>query len=235
MSPGELFRTLRRRWYVLVLAAVVAAVGALQVLRPTTTYVSTAIVVLKPPVTGNQPNQLANLQPPLAAVSLAAVEQLDSPDGEAELRAAGVVGTYRLIPRNSGTSVTPRYLIPSLQIQAEHTDPATADRSVRRVVEVYGKHLSDMQAEQKIPAAGRMSVTLLVEPSAVAQLGTKSRGLAGTALLALVAGVACAVWTDRFLAGRSRRRRERAGAGSGGRERDASSVPAAAWWRYPSS
>lgn len=81
MSPGELFRTLRRRWYVLVLAAVLAAAGALQVLRPTRTYVSTAIVVLKPPVTSNQPNQLANLQPPLAAVSFAAVEQLDSPTG----------------------------------------------------------------------------------------------------------------------------------------------------------
>ncbi|MFE4257800.1 hypothetical protein, partial [Streptomyces sp. NPDC056883] len=211
MSPGELFRTLRRRWYVLVLAAVLAAAGALQVLRPTTTYVSTAIVVLKPPVTGNQPNQLANLQPPLAAVSLAAVQQLDSSDGEAELRAAGVLGTYRLIPRNSGTSVTPRYLIPSLQIQAQHTDPATADRSVLKVVEVYGKHLSDMQAEQQIPAAGRMSVTLLVPPSAVAQLGTKSRGLAGTAVLALVAGTACALWTDQLLAGRARRRRERAG------------------------
>ncbi|MCJ0874389.1 hypothetical protein [Streptomyces sp. AP-93] len=228
MSPGELFRTLRRRWYVLVLAAVVAAAGALQVLRPTTTYVSTAIVVLKPPVTSNQPNQLANLQPPLAAVSLAAVQQLDSSDGEAELRAAGVAGTYRLIPRNSGTSVTPRYLIPSLQIQAEHTDPATADRSVRAVVEVYGKHLSDMQAEQKIPAAGRMSITLLVPPSAVAQLGTKSRGLAGTAVLALVAGVACTVWTDRLLAGRARRRRARADAASPGQERDGSPVPAAA-------
>lgn len=227
MSPGELFRTLRRRWYVLLLAAVLAAAGALQVLRPTTTYVSTAIVVLKPPVTGNQPNQLANLQPPLAAVSLAAVQQLESSDGEAELRAAGVAGSYRLIPRNSGTSVTPRYLIPSLQIQAEHTDAATADRSVLKVVEVYGKHLADMQAEQQIPAAGRMSVTLLVPPSAVAQLGTKSRGLAGTALLALVAGVACALWTDQFLAGRARRRRERAGA-AGRSERDASPVPAAA-------
>lgn len=107
MSPGELFRVLRRRWYVLFLAAALAAAGALQVVHPTRTYVSAAIVVLKPPVTGNQPNQFANLQPPLAAVSLAAIEQLGSPDGDAELRAGGVVGKYRLIPRNSGTSVTP--------------------------------------------------------------------------------------------------------------------------------
>ncbi|MFZ3474665.1 hypothetical protein ACODT3_02745 [Streptomyces sp. 4.24] len=226
MSPGELFRTLRRRWYVLVLAAALAAAGALQVLRPTQTYVSTAIVVLKPPVTGNQPNQLANLQPPLAAVSYAAVQQLDSPDGEAELRAAGVAGKYRMTPRNSGTSVTPRYLIPSLQVQAEHINPVVADRSVLKVVEVYTKHLSDMQAEQRIPAAARMSVTLLVPPTSVAQTGTKSRGLAGTALLALVGGVACTLWTDQLLTRRSRRRRESADAGP--QETPEGRVPAAA-------
>lgn len=213
MSPGELIRALRRRWYVLVLAAVVAAAGAVQVLRPTPAYVSTSIVVLKPPVTSNQPNQFTNLQPPLAAVSLAAVQQLDSSDGEAELRAAGVEGTYRLIPRNSGTSVTPRYLIPSLQVQADHTDPAVADSSVLKIVEVYGKHLADLQAEQRIPMAARMSVTVLVPPAAVAKTGTKSRGLAGTALLALAVGAAGALWSDGFLTRRDRRRREGAGAG----------------------
>ncbi|WP_371619369.1 hypothetical protein [Streptomyces sp. NBC_00454] len=215
MSPGELFRVLRRRWYVLFLAAALAAAGALQVVHPTRTYVSAAIVVLKPPVTGNQPNQFANLQPPLAAVSLAAIEQLGSPDGDAELRAGGVVGKYRLIPRNSGTSVTPRYLIPSLQVQVEHTDPAVANRSVLKVVEAYRKHLTDMQNEQRIPAEARMSVTLLVPPSATPLMPEKSRGLAGTALLAGVCGVACALWTDQLLARRNRRRRESADTGPG--------------------
>ncbi|MBT2472278.1 hypothetical protein J7E97_31590 [Streptomyces sp. ISL-66] len=228
MSPGELFRTLRRRWYVLVLAALLAAVGALQVLRPEPTYVSSAIVVLKPPVTGNQPNQFANLQPPLAAVSYAAVQQLESPSGRDELRAAGVSGTYRLTPRNSGTSVTPRYLIPSLQVQAEHTDPGAADQSVLKIVEAYREHLADMQAEQRIPAAARMSVTLLVPPAATPQTPAKSRGLAGTALLAGVCGVACALWTDQLLARRNRRRREGDGAGSGCGDPAGSRVPTAA-------
>ncbi|MGW2996481.1 hypothetical protein ACWDA9_33755, partial [Streptomyces sp. NPDC001193] len=128
-----MFRTLRRRWYVLTLVAALAAAGALQVLRPAQTYVSSAIVVLKPPVTGSQPNQLANLQPPLAAVSYAAVQHIESPAGAEELRAAGVAGTYRLMPRNSGTSVTPRYLIPSLQVQAEHADPAAANLAVLKL------------------------------------------------------------------------------------------------------
>ncbi len=213
LSPGELVRALRRRWYVLVVAMALAALGAQQVLRPSPTYLSSAIVVLKPPVTGSQPNQLANLQPPLAAVSYAAVQQLDSAAGRAELGAAGVSGTYRLIPRNSGTSVTPRYLIPSLQVQAEQADPMAADETVRAIIEVYTKHLTDMQTQQGIPEPARMSVTVLVPPTAAAQAGTKSRGLAGTALLALVAGVAAALWTDQVLTRRGRRRRRSADAG----------------------
>ncbi|MDF9816956.1 hypothetical protein [Streptomyces sp. SPB162] len=211
MSPGELVRVLLRRWYVLALAVLLTAAGAYQVLRPAQSYLSTAVVVIKPPVTGNHPNQLANLQPPLAAVSYAIIQQLQSPAGEAELAAAGVHGHYKLIPRNSGTSATPRYLIPSLQVQAEQPELIAADAAVRQIVEVFGKHLQDMQAAQRIPVASRMSVDLLVPPSAAAVTGTRSRALAGVALLGTVGGVLAALWTDRLID----RRRLRRGAGPG--------------------
>ncbi|MFJ4777204.1 hypothetical protein [Streptomyces sp. NPDC088762] len=207
VSPGELVRALRRRWYVLLVVVLLAAAGGAQVLRPDPTYVSSAVVVLKPPVTGSQPNQLANLQPPLAAVSYAVIQQLLAPDGAAELRAAGVEGTYRLVPRNSGTSVTPRHLIPSLQVQAEQSDPAAADAAVRTVIEVYARHLSDLETRQGVPEPARMSVDLLVPPTAVERTGDRGRGLAGVALLAAVGGVAAALWTDRLLTRRDRRRR----------------------------
>ncbi|MEC4574207.1 hypothetical protein ACR3S4_27205 [Streptomyces sp. CH8.1] len=213
VSPGELVRALRRRWYVLVVAVLLAAAGAAAVLRPQPVHLSSAIVVLKPPVTSRQPNQLANLQPPLAAVSYAVVQQLDSPAGAAELKAGGVAGTYRMTPRNSGTSVTPRHLIPSLQIQVEHSDPDVADASVRKIIEVYTRHLTDLQTQQGIPDAARMSVDLLVQPHAVARTGDRIRALAGVALVAAVVGVAAALWTDRLLTGRNRRRRESADAG----------------------
>jgi hypothetical protein len=190
---------LLRRWYVLAVALVLTACGAYAVLRPAQTWLSSAVVVVKPPVTGNQPNQLANLQPPLAAVSYAVVQQLRAPSGARELAGAGVHGGYALLPRNSGTSVTPQYLIPSVQIQVRAGDGAAADSAVRAITTVYGRHLEALQDAQRVPAGSRMSLDLLVPPSAVLETGARTRALGGVALTGLTGGVLAALWTDRRL------------------------------------
>ncbi|MGW2522454.1 hypothetical protein ACWC09_36775 [Streptomyces sp. NPDC001617] len=198
MSPGNVADALLRRWYVLVAALLLTAAGAYSVVRPTPQYVGSAVIVLKPPVTQNQPNQLTNLQPPLAMVSYSVVQQLESPAGARELKAAGVSGTYRLVPRNSGTSATPRYLIPSLQVQSQASAPDAAETAVRRVIDVYTQHVEQMQTAQRVPSTGRITASVLVAPSAAEVQGNKSRGLAGVALLGLAAGVVGALWLDRY-------------------------------------
>ncbi|WP_329280435.1 hypothetical protein [Streptomyces sp. NBC_01451] len=207
MSPRDVAEALLRRWYVLVLALLLTAVGAYPVIRPAPQYLSSAVVVLKPPVTGNQPNQLTNLQPPLATLSYGVIQQLESPAGRRELRSAGVRGKYQLIPRNSGTSATPAYLIPSLQIQARAADPVEADTAVRRIIEIYSGHVADVQKAQGITAAARINASVLVAPSAARVLGTKSRAVAGTALLGATAALLSALWFDQY----ALRRRSRKG------------------------
>ena len=202
MSPGNVADALLRRWYVLVVALLLTAAGAYHVLRPAPQYVGSAVVVLKPPVTRNQPNQFTNLQPPLAVVSYAVVQQLQSPAGAGELNAAGVRGTYHLVPRNSGTSATPRYLIPSLQVQSQASDPDAAVTAVRRIIGVYTQHVEEMQTAQGVPAGSRITASVLTSPSAAEIQGSKSRGLAGTALLGLAGGVVGALWLDRYVRGR---------------------------------
>jgi len=204
VSPREVAEALLRRWYVLVFALVLTAAGAYQVLHPAPRFLSSAVVVLKPPVTGNQPNQLTNLQPPLATLSYGVVQQLDSPAGRKELEAAGVHGAYQLIPRNSGTSATPRYLIPSLQVQVKGASAAEADTAVSRVIDVYTRHVTALQEAEGIPAGSRISASVLVAPSAAPVQGTRTRALAGTALLGGIGGVLATLWFDRFA---SRRRR----------------------------
>ncbi|MEU9350514.1 hypothetical protein AB0D65_05710 [Streptomyces griseoloalbus] len=202
MSPGNVADALLRRWYVLVVALLLTAAGACQVVRPAPRYVGSAVVVLKPPVTQNQPNQLTNLQPPLATVSYAVVQQLRSPAGARELRTAGVQGTYHLVPRNSGTSTTPRYLIPSLQVQSQAPDADAAVTEVRRIVDVYAAHVEQLQTAQGVPARARITPSVLTSPSAALVQGDKSRGLAGTVLLGTAGGVLGALWLDRCLLGR---------------------------------
>ncbi|MER5859678.1 hypothetical protein ABT131_29370 [Streptomyces sp900105245] len=202
MSPGNVADALLRRWYVVVLALLLTAAGAYRVVRPAPQFTGSAVVVLKPPVTRNQPNQLTNLQPPLALVSYGIVEQLQSPAGGRELRAAGVRGTYHLIPRNSGTSATPRYLIPSLQVQSQASGADAAVTAVRRIVDVYTEHVERLQTAQGVSAGARITAAVLVAPSAAEVQGDRSRGLAGTALLGAAAGVLGALWLDRYLMGR---------------------------------
>jgi hypothetical protein len=198
VSPRDVAEALLRRWYVLVLVLLLTAAGAYPLLRPAPEYLSSAVVVLKPPVTGNQPNQLTNLQPPLAALSYGVIQQLESPAGRSELTSAGVHGTYQVIPRNSGTSATPRYLIPSVQVQARASGPVEADTAVRRIIDVYTRHVTDMQDTQHITPASRISASVLVTPSAAPVQGTRSRAVAGTALLGGGAAILGALWFDQF-------------------------------------
>lgn len=198
MSPGNVADALLRRWYVVLAALLLTMGGAYFVVRPTPQYIGSAVVVLKPPVTRSQPNQYTNLQPPLAVVSYGVVQQLQSPAGTKELRAAGVTGSYHLIPRNSGTSATPQYLIPSLQVQSQASSADAAVTSVRRIVEVYSAHVKQMQSAEQVPAEAWITPSVLTSPSAAEVQGTKSRGLAGTALLGLAAGVIGALWLDRY-------------------------------------
>ncbi|MFE1882019.1 hypothetical protein [Streptomyces diastatochromogenes] len=206
MSPRDVAEALLRRWYVLLLALVLTAGGAYQVLHPAPQYLSSAVVVLKPPVTGNQPNQLTNLQPPLATLSYGVIQQLESPAGRKELDSVGVHGTYQLIPRNSGTSATPRYLIPSVQVQAQRSGAVEADTAVRRVIEVYTQHVTALQDAQGIAPASRISASVLVAPSAAPVQGARSRALAGTALLGGIAGILGALWLDRYALRRGKRK-----------------------------
>jgi uncharacterized protein involved in exopolysaccharide biosynthesis len=219
MSPGNVADALLRRWYVVVVALLLTAAGAYHVVRPAPQYGGSAVVVLKPPVTQNQPNQLTNLQPPLAVVSYAVVRQLESPAGARELRAAGVDGTYHLVPRNSGTSATPRYLIPSLQVQSQASDPDAAVTAVRRIIDVYTRHVDQMQTAQHVPTGARITASVLTSPSASEVRGDKARGLAGAALLGGSAGVLGALWLDQY----AMRRRGM----PPGRRRQSGPVPAA--------
>lgn len=111
-------------------------------------------------------------------------------------------GTYHLVPRNSGTSATPRYLIPSLQVQSQASGAEAAVTSVSRIIDIYTRHVDALQKSEGVPAGARITATVLTSPSAAEVQGNKMRGLAGTALLGAAGGIVGALWLDRYLLSR---------------------------------
>lgn len=203
-------RALMRRWLVLLLVAVLALAGALVVVKPGVVYRSTAVVRVKPPETPQDPTGLTDFRPSLAIIGAAVVTILKSPSGAAELRRAGVRGEYDLAPRNTGTTKTEAYVVPTVEVSVRGTRPDETDREVGLVVKAFAAHLRALQDGLNVPQQRYITSDDLVPATALPVLGVKSRGLFGVAALGIVVGVAVALWVDEY----QRRRRLRIAAGA---------------------
>ncbi|MDH6123739.1 hypothetical protein [Kitasatospora sp. GP82] len=210
MSFRGVVRALLRRWYVLVLAAVVTLAGAVVVAKPEAVYRSAAVVRVKPPETRQDPTGMTDFRPSLAVIGAAVVTVMKSPSGTAELRRAGVGGDFDLAPRNTGTTKTEAYVVPTVEISVKGGDPKEADREVGVIVQHFGTELRKLQDGLNVPKQRYITSDQLVPPTALPVLGVRSRGLVGVAALGVLGGVAGALWTDEYLRSRASRRRGRA-------------------------
>ncbi|MER5636112.1 hypothetical protein ABT095_04075 [Kitasatospora sp. NPDC002227] len=196
MSFRYVVRALLRRWLVLLVAAVLALAGALVVVKPGVVYRSTAVVRVKPPETPQDPTGLTDFRPSLAIIGAAVVTMLKSDSGAAELRRAGVRGEYDLAPRNTGTTKTEAYVVPTVEVSVRGTDPKETDREVGVVIKHFEDHLRELQSALSVPQQRYITSDELVPATALPVQGVKSRGLFGVAALATVVGVAVALWVD---------------------------------------
>jgi len=92
-------------------------------------------------------------------------------------------------------------------VQAKGTSAEEADTAVGRVIDVYTRHVTELQEAQGIAAGSRINASVLVAPSAAPVQGTRTRALAGTALLGGIGGMLATLWFDR-LALRRRSRKD---------------------------
>jgi hypothetical protein len=181
---------------VLALAAVLAVAGALVVVKPGVVYRSTAVVRVKPPETRQDPTGMTDFRPSLAIIGAAVVTMLKSDSGAAELRRAGVRGDYDLVPRNTGTTKTEAYVVPTVEVSVRGTDPKETDREVGVVIQHFDDHLRALQDSLHVPAQRYITSDELVPATALPVQGVKSRGLFGVAALTTVVGVAVALWVE---------------------------------------
>jgi hypothetical protein len=203
----EIVRTLRRRWVVLAVGVVATAIAGWVVIHPGPTYEAKSLITLRAPRSQSVPNQFNDGRPSIALTGSLIAARLKSRSGEEQLRRDGVVGKYDLVPRNSGTSATPMYLIALLEVTAITHSEADGLRTVRTIVSRFASELDAVQAEWQVPGAERIGVAELAPPSIIPLHVLKSRALAGVALLGGFGTVLAALWLDGPLARRQRRAR----------------------------
>ncbi|HEU5429205.1 MAG TPA: hypothetical protein VFU74_20160 [Actinocrinis sp.] len=220
MSFREVIETVWSRWYVAAVALLLTLAMGWKVDHPPRFFQATTILLLVPPQAPSSPNTLAAVTPSIAATGLMVDTILSDSTSADRLRKAGVTNDYSLTPRNNGTVQTPRYSVPAEQLSVTGRDPNAVLTSVTKLSAVFVEELDDMQARADVPVSIRITTQELVPPAVVQVHGSKSRGLAGIAILGTIAIVVLPNWFDRYMRRRNRRAR-RADANGNSRRRKA--------------
>ncbi|MFU8875995.1 hypothetical protein [Micromonospora sp. SL4-19] len=203
MFLPDLFARLRRRWYLIAVGMVVTAVAGLAATQVTPRYFASEVVVMQPPVSPYAPNPMTGLYPSMAVTGAAVAQRLSTPDAQARFRAAGVTGPYDFQPRNTGTNQEPRYVIGSMTVTTIAPDEASGLRALTILTDAFEQELKSLQDRWKVARQLRITIAVLVPPSATLQPHSPARALVGAGLLGTVATLAVTLWTDEF---RGRRR-----------------------------
>ncbi|GAA3884290.1 hypothetical protein GCM10022243_56350 [Saccharothrix violaceirubra] len=210
-------RTLRRRWYIAVPAAVVAvAVAAGVFLSIPTRYASSGVMVLTTPAAGGtfsqkvSPEEAVRINPLLAFDgSLATTSQilaqiLADPKTREEGLGLGKNATDTYVATGGGQNG------PFLFVSGESDTPEAAEKMVSTVMEFAQKRLKLQQEELKAPEPTFITSQIIVNPTeAEAKIGGKVRYAGAAFVLLLLLTTAVTFGADSIL-NNIKRKRERA-------------------------
>lgn len=199
MTPRQLIGTLRRRWYVLAIAALCTAVGIGAVHKRSLVYQGCSALFVTAPQTHQAPNVYTNQQDSLDVTTGVVTRAVMSSAVQAQLRSEGFTATYDAEQTNTGSNENPAYGQPTLQICASSKNPAMAVRTTQAAIGQFRTILHDRQLAQHVAPRGMIGVTVIASPYPQPVLGRPSQALIGVALLGLVGGLALALWSDPLL------------------------------------
>ncbi|MEU4762165.1 hypothetical protein AB0H12_02845 [Actinosynnema sp. NPDC023794] len=208
-------RTLRRRWYIALPAAITAvAVAAGVFLSIPTRYQSTGVMVLTSPSAGGtfseklspedavQVNPLLAFDGSLTTTAQILAQILADPKTRKESLGLDKDSTENFTAAGGGMSG------PFLFVTADGSTPEAAERLVTTVMEFATKELDEQQTALKAPASTFITSQVIVNPTeAEAQIGGKVR-YAGAAFVLLMLLTTAATFGGDSVLNHLRRRRE---------------------------
>lgn len=217
MTTGDLFRTLLRRWYVVVIGLLATFAGAVAVHGQEGVYTTRVDVQLIPPPTDTSLAETRLVDPNDALIALAGLIERELGDDEVDRREPvspdtglvdiGVVdGTLISLP-NSGGQWGNMFNQPVLRVQAvAPTAEEAADRRNQAVASVRDV-LERLQDQDGVAPRFRVASRLVpASPPVRYAAGHPTRATAVTGLIGLGLTCGAAVAMDRLMRHRSHRR-----------------------------
>ncbi|MHA6765014.1 Wzz/FepE/Etk N-terminal domain-containing protein [Streptacidiphilus sp. PAMC 29251] len=194
MDLAEIFRVMRRRWYVLLpgLLVTAALVVAVLVVVPTK-YQSQSTVELLNSQKATEAfngNPFLSTQTSLTGMADNLARNLNSDAAIADLKAQGFTGTYVAMIADNAQG-------PLLWLTATGTDQAGVLHSDTLLTAYAAQRLQQFQAQQSVSPNAMIQMTTIVPPqNPVAQVKTKIEYLIMAGLLGIVASLVGAFYVE---------------------------------------
>lgn len=210
----ELVRLLLRRWYVVVVCALLTLGGAVLLLDRPPVYFTQFEVVLLPPKESVNPNTLR--EDPYGMVPMAGllVEEynqgrhpLNMSTTETTLYGEGLDQGVRVRMRNVGNQWLPIYNHPVIDVQVVDPDPTRVEEEAARIARDLDGILDRRQDELGVRRESRMSTEMAPKDVVVQEIsGSRGRTAGSLALLGGSLTLVAVIWVERLALARAVRR-----------------------------
>ena len=114
------------------------------------------------------------------------VNWIMGPQGQRQIRQAGVADGFDVELMNFANQEYPYYTEPYLTVSASAQDPAAAHRAFAIVTKIVSDHLAVLQRQQGVSPHNRISASVIADTGPLIQQGSNKRSFAGLLLLTIV-------------------------------------------------
>jgi hypothetical protein len=216
MTSRELLSLVVRRWYLMLLGAIISVVALHLITHRPGVYWTQFNVVVLAPVHKFYPNNLED--PPDALAPMAGLLVADwngakrqplMATGDTTLFGQGLRQGIEVRVPNEGSQWQPLFFAPSIDVQVVSTNPERVEQDARRVSTELNGLLQKRQDAMGIRPSQRMTtMTSPTDPTILHVSGSRMRAAAATGLAGAAVTTVAVYWTERWLiSNRSRRAR----------------------------
>jgi hypothetical protein len=197
MTAQEIFALMRRHLVALMIVIVAAAGVTYKFKHTPIMYQESGTVLLAQDKSVGNPNPYFSVDQSMTATAGIMVLLVMSPQGRAQVQAAGGSASFDVALVNIYSMQFPDYSNPYISVSAASPDPAEVHRTFTAVVGLLYHELTIRQTQVHAPTISLIVPHMITDTGPQAQPGSSKRWLFGMFILMLVAVFSVATFLDR--------------------------------------